>query len=273
MAASVFGFTDYKQFVRSLVETRDERRRGQYRAMATHLRVHASLLSHVFRGPKNLTPEQACALAEFLALGELEADYLVALVERARAGSAALERALDRRLRMLRERHLQIEHRLPESKTLTLRQQATFYSQWYFSAVRLATSLDEASSAESIAARLRLPIDCVERALAFLVSAGLLERRGERYAMVAKRTHIGATSPLAAVHHRNWRTRAMAMYDDIKPSDFVFSSAIALSKEDLIKVRELLAQAVANVAEIVEPSTSETLAVFSIDFLELRDEP
>jgi uncharacterized protein (TIGR02147 family) len=237
--------------------------------MAKHLRVHASLLSHVFRGPKDLTPEQACALAEFFTLGELETDYFIAMVERARAGSVNLERSLVRRLKMLRDRHLQIEHRLPASKALTLRQQATFYSQWYFSAVRLAAGLDGMSSAEAIASRLKLPIDTVERALEFLLSARLLVRRGDRFFVATKRTHLSAAAPLAAVHHRNWRTKAMAMYDNQRPSDFVFTAAIALAKEDLAKVRELLTQSVASLAKIVEPSKSETLALFNIDFIEM----
>lgn len=269
LTESVFKFADYKAYVRGRVEAREEMGRGQYRAMAKHLRVHPSLLSHVLRGPKNLTPEQACAVAEFLALGDLETDYLVALVDRARAGSASLERALDRRLKILRERHQQIEHRLPASKTLSLKQQATFYSQWYFSAVRLAASLDELATAESIARRLQLPVDVVERALAFLLSARLVTREGTRYVVATKRTHLGASSPLAAVHHRTWRTKAMAMYDHIKPSDFVFTSVIALSAQDVSKVRELLSQSVTNVANIVTPSASETLATFNVDFIEL----
>lgn len=267
MAPSVFNFTDYKAFVRTSLETRAEKKRGQYRAMARHLRVHASLLSHVFRGPKNLTPEQACSLAEFLALGDLETDYLVALLDRARAGSASLERILDRRLEMLRERHLQIEHRLPASKALTLKQQATFYSQWYYSAVRLAAGLE--GTAHSIAARLRLPLEVVENAISFLVSARLLERQGDRYTVKTKRTHLSAKSPLVAVHHRNWRTKAMAMYDNIRETGFVFTAAVALSREDVSKVRELLSACVSRIAEVVEPSKSETLAVFNIDFLEL----
>jgi uncharacterized protein (TIGR02147 family) len=269
VATSVFNFKDYKDFVRDRIIADSPKKRGQYRAMAKHLRVHASLLSHVFRGPKDLTPEQACSLAEFFALGELETDYLVAMVERARAGSVNLARSLERRLKMLRERHLQIEHRLPASKALTPQQQATFYSQWYFSAIRLAAGLDGMATPEAIAARLNLPTDAVERALEFLLSTRLVIRRDGGFSIATKRTHLSATSPLVAVHHRNWRTKAMALYDRQKPSDFVFTAAIALAKEDLGKVRELLTQSVANLAKIVEPSKSETLAMFNIDFLEL----
>src|SRR5688572_27241684 len=101
MAKSIFEFGDYKQFVRESVLAMPHRGRGQYRRMAKHMRVHTTLLSHVFRGSKELTPEQACSLGSFLELKELESDYLLALVERNRAGNAELRVAIERRLERL----------------------------------------------------------------------------------------------------------------------------------------------------------------------------
>lgn len=242
--------------------------RGQYRAMAKHMRVHSSLLSHVFRGPKDLTLEQACSLAEFLHLEELEADYLLAMVDLARSGTTSLKASVERRMKMLRDRQSQIEHRLPLSKTLTPEQQATFYSQWYYSAVRLSSSLEGNMDATSIAGRLKLPVDLVVRALNFLVSAGLVERRGNQYCMEANRTHLGATSMLTANHHRNWRLKAMSMYDNMRAEDFAFTSAMALAKDDFKRLRELFVDCVASASKIIEPSKCETLALLNIDFLE-----
>ena len=269
MNGNIFKYRDYKEFVRDRVSEMDHNGRGQYRAMAKHMRVHASLLSHVFRGSKDLTSEQACSLADFLGLEVLETDYLVALVEHARAGSTTLGDSIERRLRMLREKQLQIEYRLPTAKPLSAEQQTTFYSQWYFSAVRLATSLEgTASNASVIAARLELPVELVERALAFLVSAGLVTRQGSQYAMATKRTHLAAASPLVSAHHRNWRTKAMSMYDHMDTDDFAFTAAIALAKEDFARVRQLLVECVANAAKLIEPSKCETLALLNVDFLE-----
>jgi hypothetical protein len=110
---SVFEFEDYKTFVRDCVSRTPSGGRGQFRRMAKHLRVHTTLLSHVFRGSKDLTLEQACALGSFLQLSELDADYLLALVERRRAGTHALASAIDRRLTELRRRHQELEHRIP----------------------------------------------------------------------------------------------------------------------------------------------------------------
>lgn len=270
MTTRVFDYDDYKKFVRDLVQHMPHGGRGQYRRMAAQLRVHTTLISHVFRGSKDLTAEQACALTSFLALEELDADYFLALVERSRAGSQALKSTIDRRLTTLRERYQRLEHRLPGARTLSREERGTFYSQWYYSAVRLAASLPEMKDAEAIAARLDLPVALVRQALTFLLDAGLLVREKEGgFRLAAKRTHLGAGSPLAAAHHRNWRVQSMTRYESMTSRDFAFTSPISLSRADFARIRALLVEAVANVAKIVEPSSCESLAVLNIDWLEL----
>jgi uncharacterized protein (TIGR02147 family) len=268
MQVSIFNFSDYKEFVREWIHARPQRGRGQYKSMAKTLRVHTSLVSHVFRGNKNLTAEQACHLASFLELSELDGDYLLALVDHARAGTTALEESTQRRMEALRDRHQRIESRIPGARKLTLHEQATFYSQWYYSAVRLTASLEDVSDAKSISNRLKLPLTVVERCLAFLIATRLLVAKGGRYELGTKRTHLGVDSPLAAAHHRNWRTRAMSMYELMTPSDFAFTAPMALSKRDFLRIRELLVERVADVTKIVEPSECETAALLNIDFLQ-----
>jgi len=270
MSKSVFDFDDYKVFVRDVIVQRPHRGRGQYRLMAKHMRVHSTLLSHVFRGAKDLTEEQACSLAAFLELSDLDADYLLALVARNRAGTTDLKSAIERRMLALRERHQQIEHRVPGARTLSETERATFYSHWYYSGVRLAAALPGMPDAEAIAQRLELPVPLVRSALAFLLEAGLLatdEPGG--YRLSAKRTHLGPSSPFAAAHHRNWRLEAIRRHSAMSARDFAFTSPITLSRADATKIRALLVDAVARVAEIVEPSSCECLVMLNIDWLEL----
>lgn len=266
---SVFDFADYKTFIRAFVAAQPHKGRGQYSAMALHLRVHSSLLSHIFRGPKQLTPEQACGLADYLKLADLQADYLIALVEHARAGSISLERTIARRLTHLREQHQQLEYRVPGATVLDQRQQSIFYSHWYYSAIRLAASLEDSNGAPDIARRLNLTLQLVEDVLVFLTSVGLLAKQGERYCLATHRTHIGSRSSLAVAHHRNWRNKAIGLYDQMTPEDFVYSAAIVVSKKDLKTLREMLIQFVEKATNLVEPSASETLAVLNLDLLEM----
>ncbi|MDF3064805.1 MAG: hypothetical protein K0R38_406 [Polyangiaceae bacterium] len=269
MAISIFDYADYREFVRERVEQLPRHGHGQYRRMAKHMRVHTTLLSHVFGGKKDLTPEQACGLASFLELPELEADYLLALVERNRAGSTPLKRALERRLSALRERHQEVEHRLPGARTLSREDRATFYSQWYYSAIRLVSSLPGMRDAESIAQRLGLPGALVQSTLEFLLSVGLIAKQDDGYALLAKRTDLGASSPLVSAHHRNWRAQVMSRYESMTRKDFAFTAPITLSLTDFARVRELLVEAVGGVTGIVEPSEPQTLAVLNIDWVRL----
>jgi uncharacterized protein (TIGR02147 family) len=269
LASAIFEFDDYKTYVLDWVKQQPHGGHGQYRRMAAQMRVHSTLLSHVFRGSKELTSEQACALASFLKLGELDTDYLLALVEQNRAGSRELKAAVARRLFQLKERHSQLEHRVPGARTLSGEERTVFYSQWYYSAVRLAASLPGMLDAESIAGRLGVPRELVRDALAFLLGAGLLKQQGNGYQLAAKRTHLGAASPLAAAHHRNWRVQAMSRYEKMAPRDFAFTSPMTLSQKDAARVRELLVDVVAKVAKLVEPSECESLRLLNIDWLEV----
>jgi uncharacterized protein (TIGR02147 family) len=269
VAVSIFDYQDYREFVRELLAGMPRGGHGQYRRMAKHMRVHTTLLSHVFRGNKDLTPEQACGLASFLKLPELDADYLLALVDRNRAGSAELKLATERRLATLRELHQQVEHRMPGARTLSREDRATFYSQWYYSAVRLASSLPGMNDAEAIGERLGLPRDLVQATLDFLLGVGLIAREGKGFRLAAKRTHLGASSPLVAAHHRNWRAQVMSRYEGMTRKDFAFTAPLTLSRADFQRVRELLVETVASVSRIVEPSESEVLGVFNLDWLEL----
>jgi hypothetical protein len=67
-----------------------------------------------------------------------------------------------------------------------------------------------------------------------------------------------ARSSRVARPRRSWRAR-----------DFAFTSPVTLSRADAGKIRALLVDAVARVAEIVEPSNCECLALLNIDWLEL----
>lgn len=101
--SQIAAFEDYKAFVNLWIETQGKpNSRGQFRRMAGHLRVHPSLLTLIFRGSRDLTPEQAADLAQYLGLSEWESEYFLVLVEKARAGRETLRGIVEsRRQRLL----------------------------------------------------------------------------------------------------------------------------------------------------------------------------
>lgn len=100
---SLFDHDDYKQFVERWLGQLPSGKRGQFRRMALHLRVHPTLMSQIFRGSRDLTLEQAFDLATYLKLTEVETEYFLTLVGQNRAGSERLRQFLKaKRVRMAR---------------------------------------------------------------------------------------------------------------------------------------------------------------------------
>ncbi len=94
---SIFQYDSYKQFVT------EKAKRGDYQKMAMALRVHATLISQVFRGVRELTPEQASELASYLNLNDAESDYFLCLVELSRAGNQPFRRIVEKRIERLKK--------------------------------------------------------------------------------------------------------------------------------------------------------------------------
>ena len=94
----IFEFDDYKNFVNTRIIALPRKGRGEYQKIAEYLRVHATLISQIFKGPRELTLEQACELSTYLSLNALETDYFITLVEFRRAGSLKLKEILERRI-------------------------------------------------------------------------------------------------------------------------------------------------------------------------------
>jgi uncharacterized protein (TIGR02147 family) len=266
----VFDFESYKSFVTERVRAMPQGGRGQYGKIARHLRMHTTMVSQIFRGEKNLSLEQACALAEYFGLSDLETDFFLVLVEHERAGTAKLKRALDRRKRVLRAQATQVGSRLPPAKRLREEDKAVFYSHWYYSGIRLLTSLPSSGNADAIAEYLKLPQAIVARVLEFLLATGLCEEKGGRIAMGPARTHVPAGSPLVARHHLNWRLKAMERFSSISDDELAFTSPMTISREDGPKVREAIAELIEKVSGIVERTEPEKLSVLNIDWVDLR---
>ena len=74
---NLFETDDYKQFVMFRVKAMPKKGRGQLLKMARHLKMHSTMVSHIFRGEKHLTPEQAFRLCEFLGLTEIEQKFFL----------------------------------------------------------------------------------------------------------------------------------------------------------------------------------------------------
>jgi hypothetical protein len=238
--------------------------------MARHCGIHASVLSLVFQKKRELTLEQAAALADYFGLNEAESQYLLLLVQLERAGNEPLRKLLRKQKETLLASRNQVVKRVKSSRKLTEEEKAIYYSSWLYSAVRILSALPGLSAKEPLRKKLGLGREPFQQIVDFLVRQGLCAEEGGRLRPLAHSTHLDGASPLVSRHHGNWRVKAMEKHPSLdQERELAFTSPMALSRADALKVRSLLLDAIEGVCRIADPSPSETAYFLNLDWLEI----
>jgi uncharacterized protein (TIGR02147 family) len=267
---TLFQYGDYKKFVNERVAAMPKGGRGEFQRIASVLNMHSTTVSHVFKGDKELTLEQSAGLCQHWGLNTQETDYFVTLVELSRAGSPGLKKIFQTRLEEIKKTSTQLKNRIPKDVELSDADRARFYSQWYFSAVRLLCDIPEMGNIDRIAKHLNIPVGKANEALQFLLQCGLIVEEKGKLKLGPGRTYIEAGSTMVHRHHGNWRVKATDLYPRMNiEEDFALTSPMTLSREDALKVRELLMKSVEKILAINKPSSSEELRILNIDWLKI----
>lgn len=219
-------------------------------------------------GSKTLALEHALAIAEYFGLKKAEAKYFILLVQMERAGSEKLRRYWNAQIEDLRRESQSLERVVPSEKKLTTDQRMTFYSSWYYSAIRVLSSIAEYQNDAALAKRVNLQMKDLNERLNFLFSTGLCRKSGGRIEPGPKYTHLEASSPLAVNHHLNWRMKAIARHPSLSEREVAYTSPMSLSKDDAVKVRKLLVDLVRKVNSVRDPSPCEVAFCLNIDWFE-----
>lgn len=263
---SIFSLDDFRSYVKAWARARG---RGEFRKISQALGMHTTLVSQVLHGRKCLTEEQAVNLCGYMSLNPLETDYFLKLVQLERAGTVHLKNLYQRHLRQIQSQANEVKSRVPESKELSEQDRALFYSSWQYSFVRLLTSIESFQTTEKIAFRLNLSVSRTQEILDFLTSRGLCNEDRGKYRRTGKNTHVESQSPLAVRHHQNWRTKSLELVEMMTPDDLAFTAPVSIAKRDIEKVRSILLETIADVANIVEDSASEEMVYFGIDWIKV----
>jgi uncharacterized protein (TIGR02147 family) len=266
---SLFEFDDYKLFVNSRLAELPSKGRGEFQRIARALSVHPTLVSHIFRGEKDLTLEQATSLSHHFGLTTMETDYFLLLVTYSRAGSKALKQVLERQIQSQKKQSRELVNRVIADKTLGEQDKAIFYSNWYFSAIRLLTSIPGIDSREAIRARLGLPLETIDRVLEFLAKTGLCRFDGTRYSLGPALTHLESGSDFISKHHLNWRLKAIERHSYLSDRDMAFSAPLSISRKDADGFRERLVELIQRLGESAKGSDPEELRCFNIDWVKI----
>lgn len=269
---SIFEFRNYRKYLEWAFEQRSANGFGEAKRLAEHLRIHPTFVSQVLKGVKSLSPEQALGVTTYLNLNNLETDFFLLLVQIDRAGTSDLKKHLQAKLKETESKANQLVNRVKHDAQLTPEQQATFYSDWLYSACRLSTLLPKMQTLDQLADYLGVSKARLKEVTDFLVESGMLKLEGGRFAVGPLATHLDGKSPWIKSHHTNWRQKALERLSFPNESSLHYSAPMTLSRVDMKKIKELLIKSINEVDEILEPSPSETLVCLNIDWFEVNAE-
>lgn len=271
---TIFEFEDYKKFVDARIKDYPSGGRGVFKLMAEAMKVPRSTLSQVFNGDRDLTFEQAIDLAGFLELSVLETEFFMALVERSRAGNARLRAFAEKKIETLREKSKTLSGRIVKKIYVTDKEKNAFYSEWYYSAIRLLCSVPELDSVPALSAHLGLPLGRTKQVMEFLLGCGLIVQEKNGYKIGPSSTHIGNEDPLVFRHHQNWRQQAIRRFTEypyLEDDELCFTMPCTTDPDTMAKLRKSLLDAIVKITEQIDASKEAHLAFMNIDLLRVKN--
>ncbi len=229
-------------FLSKKIRSMPGRGRGELSKIARHLNIHTTMMSHILKGDAHFSMEQSLALADYLALSELETEYLIALVQYERAGDQRTKLYNQKKIEELKNKALNLKERLNFKNELSDADRALYYSSRIYTHLRLLSAVDRFQTFESLVKEMDLPPKSIRKALDFLLSRGLCAEKDGKISYAVKDTYVDARSMLVLRHHANWREQANRKYESLRDEDLVFTYPTVISEEDFLKIRKRLVE-------------------------------
>ncbi len=240
---------------------------GQAALLSRRLKISSVLLSQILNGHRELSSEHAHSMCDFLGLSALQTRYFMTLVEMSRAGTLGLKNYYESQLSDLRASAQELRSKIPTDFQLSEYDKAIFYSDWRYSALRLATSVSEFQTVAALAERFDLPLSKVRELMEFLVQVGLIVEGDGKLQMGPSSTHLPASSPHAKTRHLTWRVKAM---EEIQNSDssnnLHYCAPTSISASDAAIVKAELGDWISKFVGRVQKSKPQELKCVVIDW-------
>lgn len=265
MKFDVFEYSDYRKAIRGCVEQHGNPW-GIWARLAKAAACKPTYLSQAMREKCHLTPEQVLGIARYWEFSDAEVDFLLLLLDFARAGTRELKDHFQAKIKTIRKEREDLAARLKKPKFETGEKETLYYSSWFWSAFHVMVSIPEFQTAKKIAQRLSLPIEFVESALERLEGFGIVVRKGQGWTYGTGDVHIPRDSLLVGVHHNNWRQRAVADSTSPLGSDGVhYTSVYSLSRADYQHLKEKMLELIEYSRLKVADSKEEEIVCFLCD--------
>ena len=233
---SVFDFEDYKAFLRSSLEAFPQKGRGQPLRLAESISAHPTLVSQVLNGNRDFSAEQIFKVAQYLGLKNLETEYLISLLQIARAGTHEYKVFHQQKMKQLKRDSLNVALRLDKKRELSDLDRSVFYSNWIYMAVWIFIAVDGGQTLDAIADKFQIPRGLANEVLEFLVACGLASNDANKFKNQHQHIHLEYGSPYLSRHHMNWRVRSLERIDDLTDEELMFTSPFSVSKKDFLKI-------------------------------------
>jgi uncharacterized protein (TIGR02147 family) len=265
---SVYEYHDYKPYLASVMQAFPNHGRGQARRLAEHLSVSSVVISQILSGNRHFTPEQALQVAAYFGFDERSTEYFVLLVNQARAGSKTLVAHYESKLEKLRRETMNLKNRVIDHRELSEADKGVFYSNWFYSGIRLLSSIEGYNSVEAIATYFGLSRAKVAEVVEFLVDRGLCKEENGHLQMGVTATYVDSASRFVNSHRRNWRLKGLERFTEPGPRDLFYSSPFSLSNKDADLIRKEIVKMIGEISKRVGHSDSEKLTCLNIDYFE-----
>ena len=266
---NIFRTTNYRTFLKEKILNMPKAGRGINAKLATYLGVQSVVISQVLSGQKDFTEEHSLKVAQFFSFTPLETDTFLLLVKIERAGTEELRSYYKTKLHEKQKQGLEVNSKFDKHYVLSDEDKAIFYSNWYYCAVCLMTTIQDFHTPEKIAQHLGLSKDLMSKILNFLLSRGLLIKEGAILKFGPTSTYIPSDSLFINNHRRNWRLKALEHLSDPKEESLYLSSVVTLSKDDAKKIQDLLQITYKTLSNTVRESTGESLFCLNIDWFQV----
>jgi uncharacterized protein (TIGR02147 family) len=267
----IFNYTDYKAFIRDYIQEQPTRGRGLYAKLAAHMGASSVVISQTFNGDRELSLENAFKVTTFLKFNQFETQYFLKLVEYARAGNFELKQFFLAEIQKMQEESKKVKNRYDKTHELSDEDKFTFYSDRYYSSIRMASALPTMNTVEDFAEYFDLSLEKTQEIIQFLLERDLCQLTDGKIKRGIRNTFIPSSSPYIKNHHRNWRLYSIQKVDKIdNDKELMYTAPLSLSLEAYEEVRDELLQTIQRVIKKIGPTADETIACLNIDFLKLN---
>lgn len=267
MKTSIFEYSDYKKYIQDYVHALGEPW-GYWGKLASAISCQPAYLSRCLKDKTHLTVDQVLALSRFWTLSNQETEYLVFLLEMAKAGTEENKKYFLGKINQIKKENEDLKKQV-QRDSIKQEDQILYYSNWLWMAVHFATSIKHYQTVAALSQRFHISNEQILSVLEKLLALGLIIKQGDRWIFHTGEFHLNKQSPLIATHHQNWRNRAIIDAQYPNTDGIHYSAVYTLSEKDFVKLKSNIIDWIKTSDSIVAKSKEEDICCFNVDIFRI----